>query len=66
MLETQYIASRNRHMGSYAVLKEQPADEKLVFFSFLNPWTHFLTTNCIKCSLENSVLGNSIQLIIIF
>ena len=43
MLETQYNASRNRHMGSYAVLKEQPADEKLVFFSSLNPWTHFLT-----------------------
>ena len=43
MLETHYIARRNHQTESYAVFKDQTAGEKLVFFSALNPWTHFLT-----------------------
>ncbi len=43
MLQTHYIARRNRQTESQVVFMDQPADEKLVFFSALNPWTHFIT-----------------------
>jgi len=43
MLQTHYIASGNRQTESHAFFKDQPADEKLAFFSALNAWTHFVT-----------------------